>query len=94
MGQVEEERFVLVLLDEAFGFGGQTIRQIFARWRSFEAGHKAPVALIRREITERRTSVITGDAEIKALSLRLTPFAAQMPLANARGRVARLLQRV
>ena len=91
MGQVQEERAVLVLLDERDRLVGQAISKVFpifsirervpTRKRMFRS--HAPLAIIREEIVARVAHVVPAHIEIETLMLRIKlPIPANMPLAH------------
>ena len=91
MGQVQEERAVLILLDERDRLVGQAISKVFpifsirervpTRKRMFRS--HAPLAIIREEIVARVAHVVPAHIEIETLMLRIKlPIPANMPLAH------------
>src|SRR5688572_5879794 len=80
--EIHKEGTILVLFDETNRFFAKAVSDVFAG-RTF--GERRD--FVRRKITGRLRSVRAGNVQIEALFLGKIFFAAEMPFANADGRV-------
>ncbi len=91
MGEVEEERLLLMLFDKLHRFVGQAISQILSLLFSLQRRILSPVG---PEETARGTVMCSGDIHIKALGFGLVLFPTQMPFSDMAGGISRCFQRL
>ena len=98
MSEVEEERLVAGVIDDLDRFISETIGQVFARFAELEMRHVAKLgaeparAAVGPPEGLRRTPVRAADVHVEAMGLGEVIRIAQMPLADERGEIARVLQ--
>ena len=56
MGQIKKKRFFAIFLNEFFGLGSQTIREVFFWLGLFEPGHGIALAIPKRGHVATRSS--------------------------------------
>ena len=87
--QIKEERLLLVRLDELHRLGGFAVREEFAFGTLAQRGD-----LVRGVVTGRLSAGVAADVEVEAVLLGIVSLVAllecrsEVPLADARGRVA------
>src|SRR5439155_20465501 len=82
--QVEEERPVLVLLDEPLRFEREPVGEVFPLLRLFETGHLAALVLEGREVAARGAGLVAPDVHVEPEPRRLEALTAEVPLAHER----------
>ena len=99
-GEVEEERFVFVGLDEFEGFGGESIAEVLAFLAAFvESGHLDAVVAtflatsVGPEVAAGRAGAVAGDVDVESLFFGEVGGVAQVPLADEEGGVVGLFER-